>query len=319
MTIGTDVSVTSVLADDPGARTVLFGSNSVQHGTAVFEGIRCYRTAAGRAAFRLDDHLRRLLASADALGLPHDYDFGRLRAEVIDAVARGGHDDCYVRPVLFTPEPRLGVGLASFRFTLGIEIWPAADAATEDALADSTIRLTISRWRRPSRRSFPAGVKATGIYALSALAKTQAVAGGFDDAVQLDPDSGRVAEATIANVFIVRGGTVTTPWRDESLLPGITRDSVLALAAELGYRTMEGPVEPADLLAADEVFLTGTAMGLRPVTAVDRHTYRTDRPVCTALSGAYRAVTRGRRASPPGWLTPINTRAVTTARPRGES
>ncbi|OLF14715.1 aminotransferase class IV [Actinophytocola xanthii] len=310
MTTSAPRSVATVLDDDPDSRTVAFGSNSVQHGSAVFEGIRCHRTADGSAVFRLDDHLRRLLASARAMGIRHEYDLGRLREVVLRAAESGGLRDAYLRPVLYTPDPRLGVGLTAFRFTLGVEVWPATDVV--DPV--EPVRLTVSPWHRPGPSVFPVGVKATGLYALSALARTAALANGFDDAVQLDPATGRVAEATIANIFLVRDGVVTTPWRTESLLPGITRDSVLALASRLGYRTVEGPVDRAALQAADEVFLTGTAFGLVPVAAVDDRTFDQHRPIFTALRQSYRDAVSGLSSTPPGWLTPVPQRAETGVR-----
>jgi branched-chain amino acid aminotransferase len=309
MAIGHLASAMTVLTDSPGTRTVPFGSNSLQHGTAVFEGIRCYRMPGGSAVFRLDDHLRRLLASASALGIAHDYSLGRLRGEILRAARRSELADAYIRPVLYTPEPRLGVGLRAFRFTLGIEIWPAEDESVGD---DRGARLTVSPWPRIGRSQFPVGVKATGLYALAALASTRAVAEGFDDALLIDPDSGRVAEATIANVFLVRDGTVRTPWLQDSLLPGITRDCVLTLARQLGYEAVEGPVSRTDLVAADEVFLTGTAIGLRPVIALDQHAYPPHRPIFDALERAYNAVTRGNAPAPAGWLTSVSGQVVSS-------
>jgi branched-chain amino acid aminotransferase len=282
----------------------------------VFEGIRCYRVPGGSAVFRLDDHLNRLLASASALGMSHDYSLERLRGEILRAAYRSELVDAYIRPVLYTPESRLGVGLRAFRFTLGIEIWPAEGEPAEGQPVDGdrAVRLTISPWRRIGRSQFPVGVKATGVYALAALASTQAVADGFDDALLLDPDSGRVTEATIANVFLVRNGTVLTPWRQDSLLPGITRNCILTLAGQLGYQAAEGPVRSADLFAADEVFVTGTAIGLLPVSALDQHSYPQDRPVFTALKRTYSAVTCGNAPAPSGWLTPVSGQTVSSAR-----
>ncbi len=302
-----------------GARTgraVLFGSNSMQHGTAVFEGIRCYNSVLGPAAFRLEEHLARLLESARLIGIPHDYDLDRLRGQVLRAAAVSGLADSYVRPVLFTPEPCLGVNLAAFRFTLGVEVWPVPAPADP---AGAGVRVTISPWRRPASASFPTRAKATGTYVVSAVARTQAAADGFDDAIQLDPDSGRVAEATIANVFLVRDGRLLTPWLEDSLLAGITRDSVLTLARELGIEAAEGPVEVADLMAADEVFLTGTASELVPVAAVDDREFSPNRPVFHALAAAFRDAVTGRRFGHLGWLTPIPTAAMAPASQSGES
>jgi branched-chain amino acid aminotransferase len=314
MGIGAAVSAATVLDGDPG-RMIPFGANSMQHGTAVFEGIRCYATAGGAHLFRLDDHLTRLLASARAMGIPHGYDLDELRDRVLMATAAAGLTDSYVRPVLYTPHCRLGVDLRAFEFTFGVEVWPAVD---EQRPGTRGLRLMLSPWHRPGRTSFPVGTKATGLYAFSAVARTHAAASGFDDAVQLDPDTGRVAESTISNVFLVRAGTVLTPWLEDSLCPGITRRSVLELAQGMGIEVVEGPVTVADLHAADEVFLTGTALGLAPAGSFDDTTYGPERPVFTALDEAYRAAVRGLDAAPAGWLTPVPDPIVSRI-DRGES
>lgn len=286
------------------ARTVPFGGNSMQHGTAVFDGIRCYDTARGPTLFRPRKHVLRLLSSARILGIEHRYSFDETMAAVTNAAAESGLGDCYVRPVLFAQAPLLGVDLHAFQFTLGVEVWPVPPTN------DAEVRLTVSPWRRPATTSFPATVKATGTYVVSALAKTQAISAGFDDAIQLDALSGRVAEATIANVFLVRGGTLLTPWSQDALLAGVTRDSILRLAAELGIRTSEGPVELAELAAADEVFLTGTASELVSVRSVDQWNYARRGTVFTDLSRAFRDAVTGRRFGELGWCVPVARRTA---------
>ncbi|MFI7217021.1 aminotransferase class IV [Micromonospora maritima] len=287
--------------DPAGPAGLPFGSNSMQHGTAVFEGIRCYATERGPAVFRLDDHLRRLLASARHLGVPHDYDLPRLRERVLAAARTAGPDGAYLRPVLYTPDGQLGVDLARFRFVLAVEVY--ATAGDTGTALPAGVRLTVSPWRRPAASSFPTQVKATGTYVVSALARTAAVAQGFDDAIQLDPVSGRVAEATVANVFLARDGRLLTPWLSDGLLAGITRDTVLVLARRLGIEVAEGPVEPADLRRAQEVFLTGTAAELVPATAVDGHRTDPRGPLFRAVAEAFRDTVRGRRFQDLGWLT----------------
>ncbi|MCP2167164.1 aminotransferase class IV [Goodfellowiella coeruleoviolacea] len=282
-------------------RHIPFGSTSVQHGAAVFEGIRCYATASGPALFRADDHLVRLLNSARLLGLGHDYELARLRAAVVDAAAATGLPGCYVRPGLFCPDPLLTIDLGRLRFRLGIEMWPMSPTP----VPPRPVRLTVSPWRRPSPLSFPPRAKAVGTYVTSAVAKTAAVAAGFDDAVQLDPDSGRVAEATTTNIFLVRAGVLVTPWLTDNLLAGITRDSVLVLARELGIPVREGPVDLAELRAADEVFLTGTAGELAPVSVLDEHAYPAARPVFDAIAAAFHATVTGARPDHADWLTPV--------------
>ncbi|MCS7475530.1 aminotransferase class IV [Umezawaea endophytica] len=280
-----------------------FGGNSLQHGTAVFEGIRGYSGVAGPALFRLDDHLARLLSSARLLGIDHPYDLAELRSHVLTAAA-SHQGDVYVRPVLLTLDTVLGVDLRALPFTLVTGLWPAPG---RDVRPTGAARLTVSPWRRPSATSFPVRAKATGAYANSALARTAAVRAGFDDAVQLDPDSGRVAEATVANVFVVRDGRIRTPWLADSVLAGITRASVLDLAGGLGLPAEEGPVTVEDLRAADEVFLTGTAAEIVPVGAVDDVVYGA-RPVCEALVEAFRRAVTG--ATDHGWLTPVRAGAA---------
>lgn len=286
-----------------------FGANSVQHGTAVFEGIRSYDGVGGPGVFRLDDHLLRLLESARLVGIEHRYDLDRLRRKVLDAAARSELADAYLRPALVAPAPCLGVNLREMAFTLGVEVWPVLPPLP--ALATGTgrgVRVTVSPWRRPASSSFPVRAKATGTYIVSAVAKTQAAARGYDDAIQLDPNSGRVAEATIANVFVVRSGRLLTPWLADSVLAGITRDTVLTLARTLGIDAAEGPVEVPALLAADELFLTGTASELVPVDAVDDRRLPRDRPIFAALVAAFRAAVSGRAFEDLGWITPVSPR-----------
>ena len=278
-----------------GDHSIPFGSNSMQHGTAVFDGIRCYDTPRGAALFRPREHVERLLNSARTLGIEHDYSFQAVLATVVRAAADSELPDCYVRPVLFARDPYLGVNLRAFRFTLGVEVWPVQPSS------DAEARLTISPWRRPAASSFPPTVKATGTYAVSALAKTAAVTAGFDDAIQLDALSGRVAEATVANVFLIKGGRLSTPSTADGLLPGITRDSVLRLAALIGLDAGERPVEVADLAAADEVFLTGTASGLVTAASIGEWRYAAHGPVFAALSRAYHDAVTGRRFTELGW------------------
>ncbi|MFH0244297.1 aminotransferase class IV [Streptomyces sp. HK10] len=284
-----------------------FGSNSVQHGTAVFEGIRCYDGPGGPAVFRLDDHLRRLLDSARLVGIDHPYDLVALRGEVLAAATAAGLADAYLRPVLFTPAPVLGGDLRALPFEPATEVWPAPGAEVRPAAA---ARLTISPWRRPSPSAFPVRAKATGTYVHSALARTQAGRAGFDDAIQLDPDSGRVAEATVANVFLVKDGQLRTPWLADSVLAGITRDTVLQLAADLGLAADEAPVTVSELLTADEVFLTGTASEIVPVQSVDGARYPA-RPVTEALIAAFRRAVA--EDDTHDWRTPVPGHPPTTA------
>jgi branched-chain amino acid aminotransferase len=289
--------------DGESGRDVPFGGNSMQHGTAVFEGIRCYAGLEGPHLFRLDDHLRRLRRSASLIGIPRPPGLDVLREHVLAAVPPD-HPDCYVRPVLYAPDPVLSLNLRTLRFRLGIEVWPAVPPPRHDGVA-----LTVSPWRRPPSGCFPPGAKATGAYVMSAVAQTAAARAGFDDAIQLSADTGRVVEATVSNVFLVRDGRLVTPWLADGPLAGITRATVLALADALGIGTEEAPVAAADLDQADEIFLTGTAMELMPAQSINGRPLDPARPVFRELLVRFRAVVTGRGPAPQGWLTAARIRA----------
>ena len=282
------------------AQSLRFGSNSVQHGTAVFEGIRSYVAEGETVLFRLDDHINRLLRSADLLGIKHDFSREVLHEGIIDAVRFLGGGALYVRPVLFTPDPRIGGNLQDFTFDVCVELWrpPGKDVRT-----DTPARLALSPWCRPSAKSFPIRAKATGTYVTSALARTEAVSQGFDDAIQMDPHSGRVAEATVTNVFIVEGSRLVTPWLEDSVLDGITRRTVLQFADDLDLEAVEEPVSVDRLLAADEVFLTGTASEVIPVALVGDRTYQSIE-IGRRVAAHFSEVVSG-RATHPEWLTEV--------------
>ena len=280
-------------------RDIPFGGNSMQHGTAVFEGIRCYPTPDGPRVFRLDDHLARLRRSAELIGIPGVPSMAELRTQVLAAVPDSAeHPGCYLRPVLYAPDPVLGLDLRTLRFQLGVEVWPADTVADHPGLA-----LTVSPWRRPPGECLPVGAKVTGAYAMSAVARTHAAHAGFDDAVQLDPHTGRVAEATVANIFLVHGGRLSTPWLRDGPLPGITRDTVLTLAAELGIEAGESPVEVGDMRAADEIFLTGTFIELVPARSLDGREFDPGGPVFRALFDRFRDTVSGAQSAHLDWLT----------------
>jgi branched-chain amino acid aminotransferase len=281
-------------------RDIPFGGNSMQHGTAVFEGIRCYPTPEGPRVFRLDEHLVRLRRSAELIGIPGSPSLDEMRDEVL-AAARNSSGDagCYLRPVLYAPDPVLGLDLRMLRYRLGIEVWPAGAVADHAGIA-----VTVSPWRRPPAECLPVGAKATGAYVMSAVARTHAARAGFDDAVQVDMHTGRVVEATVANIFLVHNGRMSTPWLRDGPLPGITRDTVLGLAGELGIEARECPVEVDDLRGADEIFLTGTAIELMPVRALDGRALDPAGPVFRALLARFRStVSGGGDPARAGWRT----------------
>ncbi|SCL27362.1 branched chain amino acid aminotransferase apoenzyme [Micromonospora pallida] len=300
---------THTLHEGDRGRDVPFGGNSMQHGTAVFEGIRCYAGVDGPHVFRLDDHLRRLLRSAELIGIPEPPSLDALRGHVLAAVPPDS-PDCYLRPVLYAPDPVLGVNLGALRFRLGIEVWPAGPVTDQAGVA-----LTVSPWRRPPPECFPAGAKATGAYVMSAVARTAAARAGFDDAVQLDLRTGRVVEATVSNIFLVTNGRLVTPWLRDGPLAGITRATVLTLAADLGIEAREQAVDVRELHQADEIFLTGTAMELAPVRSIENRPLDPARPVFRHLLARFRAAVTGTGPAPAGWRTPAHSEQTAAESP----
>ncbi|MGW0810969.1 branched-chain amino acid transaminase [Nonomuraea sp. NPDC002799] len=285
-------------------------TQGLHYGTGVFEGIRAYATPGGEDAhlFRAQDHYRRFLRSCRLLRIDPGLTAGELTDVTVELLRRNGDQgDVYVRPLAYKlgllPGTPPGVNLSGVSGAVTIV------ASRLGAYAPpGGVRCLISSWRRPSRAALPVQAKITGAYVNNALAVDDARAAGFDDAILLN-EAGQVAEASTANVFVVRGGRLATPPADADILPGITRDTVLTLAAELGLPAAESPLHPADLLLADEVFLTGTGIGVTPVIEINGRPIGAGAPgpVTTHLARRYGQAVRAEREDTHGWLTPVRT------------
>jgi branched-chain amino acid aminotransferase len=259
-------------------------SHSLHYGSAVFEGERVY----GGRVFKISEHTGRLIASAEHLGFACPFDKATLEAATCAVVAANAISDGYIRPVCWLGE---GVtSLAGLRCPVHVAIaaWEWPHSFGPSALANG-IRLMVSPWRRPPPQSAPHQAKAAGLYLLGMMSRRAAEARGYDDALMLDY-RGLVAEATGANLFMVRGGTVVTPVAD-CILAGITREVVLHLARTLGYAVEERHVTVNQLMGADEVFLTGTAYEITPVRGIGDTLYRVG-AVTRALVGAFQQLVR---------------------------
>jgi branched-chain amino acid aminotransferase len=261
-------------------------SHSLHYGSAVFEGERVY----GGRVFKLSAHTERLIASAAYIGMACPFDKATLEAATCEVVAANAISDGYIRPLCW-----LGDGVSSLAGVrcpvhVAIAAWEWPHAFGRSALADG-IRLMVSPWRRPPPQSAPHQAKAAGLYLLGMMSRRAAEARGYDDALMLD-HRGLVAEATGANLFMVRGGTVVTPAAD-CILAGITRDTVLHLARTLGYAVEERHVTAEQLRDADEVFLTGTAYEITPVRSIGDTTYRVG-AVTWVLIAAFQRLVRPR-------------------------
>lgn len=271
-------------------------THALHLGTSVFDGIRGYRVGGELRIFRLRDHLHRFRASAEVYGMKLPLDPDEMAAEVMDLCRRIGPPDCYIRPIAWYGYGPLGlVPWTSAPIHLMVLVMPLADFFGREALGEqSGLRLTVSPWRKTPSRSLPSWVKCGGHYTNSVLASSQACREGFDEALMLN-DRGDVAEASCENLFLVKDGRLITNDRDADILPGITRNTVLEIAEEIGIPTLIRSISLNDVRAADEVFLTGTAAEVAPVDSVDEMVFASSRAgsVTRSLADAYSSVVRG--------------------------
>jgi branched-chain amino acid aminotransferase len=275
------------------------GVHGLHYGTGVFEGIRCYDTPKGPAVFRLTDHLARLHNSARLLYMRIPFSIEELRASAFDLIAVNGLDECYLRPIAFYGYGELGVHTGTNPVDTVIMSWPWRPYLGEAGQKDG-IRAMVSSWKRVGPNTIPHVAKATGIYLNSMLAVHEAIRSGYDEAFLLTVE-GYVADGSGENIFSVKDGVIYTPDLSTSILPGITRDTVIQIAQDLGYRVVEKNLIRPDLYLADEVFVCGTAAEVTPVRSVDDQEVGVG-PVTLELQQAYWDTVRGRSERWSQWL-----------------
>jgi branched-chain amino acid aminotransferase len=276
------------------------GAHGLHYGTGVFEGIRCYETPRGPAVFRLTDHLKRLEASAQLLYMDLGYTVEELREVSLELIGRNGLPECYLRPIAFYGYGELGVSTAGNPVDVVIMSWPWGAYLGDEGIKNG-IRVKIASWKRVGPNTIPHAAKATGIYLNSMLAVTEANRAGYDEAILLT-DDGFVADGSGENVFVVKGGTIVTPPLSTSILPGITRATVIEIAQELGYAVEEQNLIRTDLYLADEVFMTGTAAEVTPIRAVDDHEIGPPGEITLKLQQTYLDTVRGGNERWAHWL-----------------
>lgn len=281
-------------------------THAFNYGTGCFEGIRAYWNADQRQLylFRLREHYERLQRSAHTLmlSLPHDVD--ELCEITIDLIRRNGFDtDVYVRPLAYMASEVVGVRLHDLDHGFVIYAVPMGDYIETSA----GIRTMTSSWRRIDDNAAPARAKLTGIYVNSALAKSEAVLNGFDEAIMLT-DDGHVSEGSAENIFVVIDGELITPPPSANILVGITRDTVIRLAAEvLGLTVRERQIDRSELYGADEVFLCGTGAQIAPVTEIDHRLIGNGQvgPVSRQIQQHYMSIVRGEDERHPEWRAAV--------------
>jgi branched-chain amino acid aminotransferase len=276
------------------------GTHGLHYGSGVFEGIRAYETPKGTAVFRLTDHLQRFQDSAQLLNMGLPYTLGDLRAASMELIAANGMPECYLRPIAFFGYGELGVAATGNPVDVAIMSWPWGTYLGAEGLKKG-IRAKISSWTRVGPNVIPHVAKATGIYLNSMLAVMEANRAGYDEAILLTHD-GFIADGSGENVFLVKDGTIYTPDLSASILPGITRDTIIQIAQDLGYTVVEKQLIRTDLYLADEVFMTGTAAEVTPLREVDDQLIGPPGPVTLALQEAYLDTVRGRSERWSHWL-----------------
>ena len=275
------------------------GSHGLHYGTGVFEGIRCYRTDRGPAVFRLSEHLKRLENSARLLYMTLPYSVAELRTAVQETIAANGLDECYVRPLAFYGYGELGVHTGTNPVEVVIMAYPWGAYLGEEGQR-AGIRTMVSSWKRVGPNTIPHVAKATGVYLNSMLATHEARRAGYDEGIMLT-DDGYVADGPGENVFVVKDGEIATPPLSTSILPGITRETVMQIARDLGYAVVEKAIIRPDLYLADEVFMTGTATEVAPVKSVDDQELGVGE-VALRLQQAYWDLVRGKNERYTDWL-----------------
>jgi branched-chain amino acid aminotransferase len=286
--------------------TIHVASHVVHYGSAVFEGARCYETARGPACFRLDAHMRRLIDSARIYRMEPAYDQRALMDAVVSLIKVNNFNSCYIRPLVYRGYDSLGVNPMPCPIDVAIMLWQWGAYFTPEAL-EQGLDVKVSTWARNAPNTTPAMAKSVANYANAQLIKMEAVAEGYGEGIALDT-SGNVSEASGANIFVVRDGIILTPPIGNSVLAGITRDSVMTLAKDLGFEVREQTIPREMLYIADEVFFVGTAVEVTPIRSIDRVTIGRGRrgPITQALQERFYQVVTGQAEDKWGWLQYVN-------------
>lgn len=287
-------------------------SHVVNYGSSVFEGIRCYETVKGSAIFRLPEHMQRLVNSAKIYRMETPYGRDDLTNAAVELVEDSGLESCYLRPVILRgldeEKPAFGVNPFPNPIDAYVAAWQWGKYLGDEAL-EAGIDVCVSSWTRISSNTMPTMAKAGANYMNSQLIKMEALLGGFSEGIALD-DRGMVSEGSGENLFLVNNGKLITPPLGASILPGITRDSVIQLAREMNIEVIETTIQRAALYLADEVFFTGTAAEITPIRSIDRITIGSGRcgEMTKKLQTEFFKVIRDERPAPFGanWHTYVN-------------
>ena len=289
------------------------GSHIVHYGSGVFEGARCYDTTSGPACFRLDSHVRRLLDSAKIYRMEVKYSAQELTDAIHETINANGFRACYIRPIVYRGYDSLGVNPFPCPVDTAVMVWEWGAYFTKEAIEEG-LDVKISTWARNAPNTTPAMAKSVANYANAQLIKMEAITDGYAEAIALDT-SGNLSEGSGQNVFVVREGVIYTTPIGDSVLWGITRDSVITIAKELGFEVREQTLPRETLYMADEVFFVGTAVEVTPIRSVDRVKVGRGRrgPITEAIQQRFFQIVKGDAPDTHGWLQPVRTPAGATS------
>ena len=280
-------------------------SHVVHYGTSVFEGIRAYKNENGVGVFRLKEHVQRLFDSAKIYKIEIPYTQEEIEEAILETVRVNDLNGCYIRPIVFKGYGELGVDPSNCPVNVVIAAWEWGSYLGEEGMANG-VDIGISSWRKPAPDTFPALAKCGANYMNSQLAKLEAIDNGYDEAIMLDYE-GHVSEGSGENIFLVEGEKLFTPAMSSSNLKGITRDSVMTIARDLGYEVVEEVISRERLYSANEVFFTGTAAEVTPIRSIDHRTIGIGRrgPISEKIQSAFFDIVEAKVEDKYGWLSYI--------------
>lgn len=290
-------------------------NHTLHYGVGVFEGIRAYSTPRGPAIFRLSDHVSRLITSARIYHMEIPYSAEQIEKAIVDTQAANDIVPSYIRPIVYRGEPALGVKNLAGKVSLAVAAIPAKKYLGEGS--EAGVRAKISPFRKPHSDALPTFAKTSGNYISSYLAGVDAMKDGYDEAILLD-QNGYVSEGTGENIFVVRDEKVYTPGLESDILLGVTRKTILQVAADLGYPVVEKLLSLNELLTADEAFFTGTYAEIAPIKEISHYPIgkRAPGPVTREIVAVFQKAIHGEVPKYAHWLTPVPALAQPVARGR---
>ena len=274
-------------------------THGLHYGSGVFEGIRAYETADGPAIFRLTENIERLFNSAKIVGMEIPYTVQELIDATKEVVAVNGLPSCYIRPIAYLGYGEMGLNTLPCSVDVTIACWPWGAYLGDDAVTKG-VRMKISSWTRHDHNTMPPAAKTTGNYVNSSLAKVEALRAGYDEAIMLAPN-GLIAECSGENIFVARKGRLITPPLSAGALEGITQNTVMTIAHDLGFEAVVDNIARSDLYIAEEAFVCGTAAEVSSVNSVDDRSIPCPGPMTTAIAETYMAAVTGADARYTHW------------------